>query len=212
MNNLQPARKTMNMSLQDMELSPFLVNELYGDMLVGNPGQSAVLAKTPIAPKAAPRPLPDPEPAAVSGPLPAAAGPSAKEPIRFLGGNLKQIAFIVNSPAHVFLPEAELEWLGKMLEACQLNLGDVAIANLATAPFTVADIRSELRSQTVILLGTQPAMIQLPLNFPQFNPQTHDGMVFLCTPSPEELTQPTTEARVLKSKLWVCLQKLFKLQ
>ena len=98
-----------------------------------------------------------------------------------------------------------------MLEACQLNLGDIAIINLANNPATIADIKKELRSSTVILLGIEPIMIQLPLNFPHFNPQPYDGMVFLCTPPASELNQQTHEAKLLKSKLWVSLQKLFKL-
>lgn len=137
--------------------------------------------------------------------------PKQAAAIKFLGGNKKRIAFIVNCKNAVFLPDTHLDWLGKMLEACRLNLGDVAIANIAKNQFTIADIKQELFSTTVVLLGTEPSAIQLPLNFPHFNLQPHDGITFLATPPPEQLNQQTQEARLLKSKLWVSLQKLFKL-
>ena len=131
--------------------------------------------------------------------------------IKFLGGNQKRIAFIVNSTTDVYLPDAHLDWLRKMLEACRLNLGDVAIANIAKNTFTITDIKQELFSNTVILLGAEPSSIQLPINFPQFNLHQHDGVTFLATPPPAQLNQSTNEAKLLKSKLWVSLQKLFKL-
>ena len=131
--------------------------------------------------------------------------------IKYLGGNKKRIAFIVNSATDVYLPDTQLDWLQKMLEACRLNLGDVAIANVAKNDFSISDIKQELFSNTVILLGAEPSAIQLPINFPHFNLQQHDGITFLATPPPGQLNQSTAEAKLLKSKLWVSLQKLFKL-
>jgi hypothetical protein len=143
--------------------------------------------------------------------IPTAQPKSATQKIKFLGGNNKKIAFIVNCPTDVFLPEKHLDWLGKMLTACQLNLGDVAIVNIANNQHTITDINQELQSQTIILLGAEPYSIQLPLNFPHFSLQPYANTMFLYTPSPDQLNQNTQEAKLLKSKLWVCLQKLFKL-
>lgn len=189
------------MSLQNLELNQAIVRELYGDLLVGDekkPGTSAP-PKTKTAP-----PL---SPAETKSTFVEEPGKTLK----FLGGNNRKIAFIVNNKAAVYLPEKDLEWLGKLLDACRLNLGDVAILNAANAQFSISDLKNELKSQSVILLGSEPGSIQLPMNFPMFNLQTYDGMVFLITPSPSELNQATQEARLLKSKLWVCLQKLFNL-
>lgn len=248
------------MSLQDLELSPFLISELYRDALVAVktseiieetpivikskpseltgyvPADTASLGLPPItakAPAAAietpefkkPEPAKSQKPAeeavTVNHPEPSKT-PKSAEPIKaeqstptttikFLGGNKKRIAFIVNCATDVFLPDNHLDWLGKMLDACKLNLGDVAIANIANNQFTITDIKNELLSTSVILLGTEPFAIQLPLNFPHFNLQSYDGITFLYTPSPDQLNQPTHEAKLLKSKLWVSLQKLFKL-
>lgn len=189
------------MSLQDIKLSPLVVTELYRDMLVNidtMPKTSPTSAEGVDAPSKIIEPLPKTETVNASR-------------IKFLGGNKKRIAFIVNCKTDVFLPDSQLDWLGKMLEACRLNLGDVAIANVAKNQFTIADIKQELFSNTVVLLGAEPAAIQLPLNFPHFNLQYHDGITFLATPPPDQLNKQTPEAKLLKSKLWVSLQKLFKL-
>ncbi|HYF29918.1 MAG TPA: hypothetical protein VD993_02255 [Chitinophagaceae bacterium] len=216
------------MSLRDIQLTPLIINELYRDLLVDItdhatqpplPGtekhadKAAVSEWVPTAfadrpPNPVDRPLPRPvtEPVSTLRPV-----ENNTDHIKFLGGNKKRIAFVVNSPNDVYLPDAELDWLGKMLEACRLNLGDVAIANIAGNKFSITDIKNELFSTIVILLGTEPSAIQLPINFPPFNLQSHDGIVFLATPPPRQLNQSTAEAKLLKSKLWVCLQKLFKL-
>ncbi|HEY0680398.1 MAG TPA: hypothetical protein VGD17_19080 [Chitinophagaceae bacterium] len=211
------------MSLQNFELSHSLIRELYRDFLVDTDA-----GKTDTVTAATSK---------VSGTVPGRtttttaavkhdkgtassvqAGArsdtrleSAEKRIKYLGGNAKKIAFIVNCATDVYLPEAHLDWLGKMLDACRLNLGDVAIANIAQNQFFISDIKKELQSNAVILLGTEPQAIQLPLNFPYFNLQSYDGIVFLNTPSPDQLNQSTNEAKLLKSKLWVCLQKMFKL-
>ena len=192
MDKLQPLRiNQIPMSLQNLELSPFVVSELYRDLLV-NLDTGEASAATPSAPVIEKQELPQTR-------------------IKLLGGNRKKIAFIVNCATDVFLPDTHLDWLGKMLEACRLNLGDVAIANIAKNAFTITDIKAELQSKTVIMLGTDPQAIQLPLNFPHFNPQSYDDITFLNTPSPDQLNQPTNDAKLLKSKLWVSLQKLFNL-
>jgi hypothetical protein len=211
------------MSLQNLELPPFAVTELYKDFLVNvSTGEQyatlPVLSAEVIEPVTINRPIKTPEKPVAEQPEKPAAAPAEKPMatqsaprIKFLGGNKKRIAFIVDCKTDVYLPDKHLDWLGKMLEACRLNLGDVAIANVAKNAFTIADIRQELQSTIVILLGAGTQSIQLPLNFPHFNPQRYDDIMFLNTPSPDELNQNTGEARLLKSKLWVSLQKLFKL-
>ena len=241
------------MSLQDLELSPFLISELYRDTLVPvktgeaieetpivikskpttelngyTPADTASLGLPPVTAKAPNAAIetpefkkhepeqaitpkqPEPRKTPKEQPKPETASQDATA-IKYLGGNKKRIAFIVNCKTDVYLPDTHLDWLGKMLDACKLNLGDVAIANIANNPFTITDIKNELLSNSVILLGTEPFAIQLPLNFPHFNLQSYDGITFLYTPSPDQLNQSTNEAKLLKSKLWVCLQKLFKL-
>src|ERR1700730_13742523 len=97
-----------------------------------------------------------------------------------------------------------------MLQACKLTLGDVAIVNIHPEKYPIANIRKQLPAKKLILLGPSPSQLQLPLNFPQFKLQEYDGCVFLYAPSPVVLNQETKEGKLLKSKLWVSLQKLFE--
>jgi hypothetical protein len=202
------------MSFQDIQLNPLVVTELYRDVLVSIDTAPLTAAKAESSPIIFQQPEVKPRAAKIQE-APPKTEPKTPEiaaaRIKFLGGNQKRIAFIVNCKTDVFLPDAQLDWLGKMLEACRLNLGDVAIVNIATKQFTITDIKQELFSNTVVLLGAEPAAIQLPLHFPHFNLQSHDGITFLATPPPDALNQQTAEAKLLKSKLWVSLQKLFKL-
>ena len=50
---------------------------------------------------------------------------------KFLGNNQQQITIIVDYEQEAFIPDKHLQFLTKMLEACKLNLGDVAIVNHA---------------------------------------------------------------------------------
>jgi hypothetical protein len=104
----------------------------------------------------------------------------------------------------------DLEWLQKMLLACKLTLGDVAIVNTHSKNVTIGSVKEQLRPEKLILLGPGPSDLQIPLNFPQFKIQEHDNCRYLCAPSSKELNQDTQEGKVLKSKLWISLQQLFE--
>src|SRR5689334_18379692 len=69
---------------------------------------------------------------------PAAAG------YKFLGNNRQQVAIVVKFPGEVFLPESHLQMLTKMLGACKLNLGDVAIVNEATQGIDINLLKQQL--------------------------------------------------------------------
>ncbi len=129
---------------------------------------------------------------------------------KFLGDNLKKIVLVVSSPDAVFLPEEHLLLLTKMLGACKLNMGDVAIINHFSTPATISGINQQLGPRVIILFGLEPTMIKLPFTLPAFKIQEYDGCHYLYTPALTELIMDTEEGKLLKSKLWVCLRKLFE--
>ena len=132
------------------------------------------------------------------------------ESIRFLGGNEKKIAIVVKEEGQSYLKDDDLLWLQKMLQACKLTLGDVAIVNLHPVNHSAAFIKDNLHTKKMILLGTTPEMLEMPLNFPQFKPQEHAGCIYLCAPGPAELNNQSEDGKLLKTKLWVSLQKIFE--
>jgi hypothetical protein len=128
----------------------------------------------------------------------------------FLGNNLKKITLIVNSPRPFFLEDQYLVFFTKMLDACRLGLKDVAIINHNINPVTITELNEALSPKIVLLFGLEPTAIKLPFNSPSFKIQEYDNCSYLYVPGLEALSQDTDEGKVLKSKLWVCLRKLFE--
>lgn len=185
----------MNSELDNIQLSPLLVGELYKDALL----------LSPDGPPALQRPA---EPVAVQ-PAPPAPAPPESPQYKFLGKNNKKITIVVQSPSVPFLPDNQLGFLTKILEACRMNIGDVAIVNAATTPVNITTLRQQLEPAVVLLFGLDPPAIKLPINFPVFKIQPYDNCSYLAAPPLTQLVQQTDESKLLKSKLWVCLKSLF---
>lgn len=181
------------------------------------PRQAIQAVEEPAAPPLAAEPAPQiiAEPQAVAkSPVTEPAverAPRSQDlpPYKVLGNNKKQIAVVVNCPNDVFVPEADLQFLAKMLGACKLNMADVAIVNHATAAVHVDRLKVQLQPEFLLLFGVEPDIIQLPINFPSFKEQPYAGTTYLYTPGLSELNQETDQAKVLKRKLWDCLKRMF---
>jgi len=125
-----------------------------------------------------------------------------------LGSNLKNILIIVNNNEAVYLPDNELAFLTGILGACKLNLADVTIANLNNHPeASYKELTAFFKSKVVFLFDTEPAVFGLPMSFPHYQIQSFAGSSFLYSPSLKDLEND----RVEKSKLWVCLKRMFNL-
>lgn len=139
------------------------------------------------------------------------ATPSAEEKtisIPFLGGNRRKIALVVDYRDERFLPAGPLKFLQGILNACNLNLEDVAIVNKSTLSTSAYDNwNAHLQSNVILLFGMNPESIGVPLHFPFFQIQSFNNIRFLSSPSLEELEND----KLLKSKLWLCLKNLFSL-
>jgi hypothetical protein len=125
---------------------------------------------------------------------------------KYIGENKKNILVAVNYSDIVHLPDEELGFLTGMLTACKLSLADVAIVNLVNyKEKTYKEIIAYFKSRIVFLFGTDPVDFGLPVSFPNFQLQPFANATFLFTPSLEELKKD----ELLKSKLWVCLRRIF---
>jgi hypothetical protein len=191
------------MGINNIILSGLLIEEWYGDSALVGCGPTSV-RETPVSipPPAAPAKRPE----APSAPQPTPEPPGYK----FLGNHRRKVTIIVDSPGSAFLPDEQLNFLTKILEACRMNIGDVAILNHHTAPITVTDLRQQLQPVNIILFGVEPTAIRLPINFAEFRPQPYDQCTYLAAPPLQQMVGSTAEAKLLKSKLWVCLKTLFE--
>ena len=127
---------------------------------------------------------------------------------RSLGNNAGNVLVMVNNNEFSFLSDHELRFLTGILTACKLSLEDVALVNLHNNPeATGKQLTGFFKSRIVLLFDIEPAALGLPVNFPQYQLQPFAGTTYLYAPSMEQLEND----RVEKSKLWVCLKRLFNL-
>jgi hypothetical protein len=193
------------MSFNNIKLPDIVIAGLYRQSLIQYDGP----VRTPATPVLA---EPEPKPAVVES-QPALVETKLKAPspagYKTLGNNKRHIAIIVDCPQDVFVPEADLQFLTKMLSACKLNMADVAIVNHATAPIAIELLKQQLQPEHVLLFGVEPGAVELPISFPAFKEQAYAGSIYLFTPSLGQLNLENDEAKQQKRKLWDCLKRMF---
>ena len=176
-----------------MKLPDFLIADLYKDTLVEIP-----LTKIDFISSMSGRNI-DPE------------KKSQNDPLRYLGENGKQICIIVDSKEAVFVEEADLTFLISVLKACELNLADVAIVNIANTPANYTYVKETLGTRYFILFGTLPSTISLPFSVPHFQLQNYADCIFMTAPSLSTINQTTEEVKTLKKNLWGSLLNMFSI-
>lgn len=124
---------------------------------------------------------------------------------KFLGENKKNILILTYYKDVVYMPDEDLAFLTTILNACKINLGDVAVVNTALSEIDYRDLKKQLKQQKALLFNVEPTQIQLPVTFPPFQVQSFDGCQYLLSPSLNTLEND----KVLKGKLWTSLQRLF---
>src|SRR4051812_34954175 len=89
----------------------------------------------------------------------------------FLGDNKKNIIILLKDASSVHINE---EWLGtltKLLAACKLNIGDIAIVNHLQQTKTFNNLKELLEPQVVFMFDVTTNDIQLPFSFPHYQVQ-----------------------------------------
>jgi len=196
------------MSLSNIKLPGFVIADLYRTSLIQPTAADGFVPLQEVQEVAEPEPVrvaPQPEPVVEKTPP----KPVDTTPYKMLGNNKKQITVVVNCPQDVFLAEGDLQFLTKMLDACKLNMADVAIINHATAAVNIEKVKAQLQPKFLLLFGVEPDEIHLPINFPSFKEQPYAGTTYLFTPALSQLNGDTDVAKGLKKKLWECLKRMF---
>jgi hypothetical protein len=166
------------MSLNSIQLSPTSIQELYR--------HSLVQLKSPVV-------------ATETKPVAA---------FNILGKNQQHIVIIVNNNAVAFVPDEELNFLLGVLSACKLNMDDVGILNISKKPSPdYKKIAAELHAEKLILFGTAPDAIKLPLSFPHYQVQRYNEQTYLSAPALSAIQLDKAE----KTKLWNSLKQIFSI-
>ncbi len=131
-----------------------------------------------------------------------------KKGIQFLGKNQKNICVLVTYPNDVYLPDTQLNFLTNILQACQLNLGDVAIVNHHRAPMSFEALQQQLNCRYLLVFGVAPAAIGLEESA-LFSAHELNGCSIVLSPAAAQLNNNNQESKLLKGQLWMCLKQLF---
>lgn len=166
------------MGFENFKLPTVLVPELYGDVLIGNA-----------------QPAPQQE-------------VNKENEFAALGNNGKNILLLVNDPPSVFLGETDLAFLTGIINACQLNLSDIAIVN--TASYSSVDYHmlwKQFNPSTMICFGITTDSIQLKQDIQLLEVQQMGTVNILFAPSLQEIANQVA----YKKKLWHQLKTIFRI-
>ena len=174
------------MSLNDIQMPPSLITELYKSSLIEtNKAVTDFKTKETLTPK-----KPD----------------AASDAIVALGNNGRNILIVVDYSDAIHLPDIDFNFLVGILGACKLSMSDVAIININKhSSLTYKEITEQFDSKNIFLFGVEPSTFGLPMSFPHFQSQNFSSRSFLFSPSLTALQND----KVSKSKLWVCLRRIF---
>jgi hypothetical protein len=193
-----------DMSFQKINLPDVLLADLYKEGLV-------VIDKEPAIGKKS-RKKENPEDETEAMPVNETASKISEvetERLSWLGSNQKHISIIVKDDQAIHLQDDLLDILSAILGACKLNLADVAIINMHNHQVSEARLKSELNPSAVLLFGVETSQIELPFKIPDYKIQPFNNCSYLQAAALEKMKGNSTEAKVEKSKLWVCLKTLF---
>lgn len=132
--------------------------------------------------------------------------------INFLGENLKNITIIVNQQNSIHLNKDDLTFLISILKACELNLNDIVIVNIAKQPINYIEIKTQLSALQIVLFNAEPSLIGLPFKIPPFQIQTYADTAIMLAPALSDLNKSDKESKLLKTKLWNSLRQLFSIR
>ena len=152
------------MSLDNIQLTPFLIQELYNNSLFDlDTNQTNPLNED-------------------------------QKKIRYLGMNKKNIVVLVDNHESIFLPEKLFDFLLGILTACMLSLDDVVLINTDKNPgINYKQLEANFAPDRILLFGIDPASLQFPLVFPYYQLQKYNNQVYLYAPSLQTLSDDKTQ-------------------
>ncbi len=132
------------------------------------------------------------------------------QPASFLGQNGKGIAVLVNDKQHRFTDVESLQLLTNMLGALHMTMDDIALINTDKTKTDYKQMQSALQTRICLMFDVSTQSIGLPFQMPDYKVQTFDNCRFLCSASLQKMRGSGKEAKLEKTKLWMCLKSLFE--
>ena len=160
------------MSLDNIQLPPFLIQELYKNSLIDGDNDQ-IKTKSLKTDKSL-----------------------------FLGKNQKNILILVNEENAAYLPDENLNFLIGILEACKLSLSDTALVNFnRNKNLNYKILQEEFKPGIILFFGIEPGELEFPLQFPHYQLQSYNNQTYLSAPSLNELSAEIAEKKKLWAAL-----------
>jgi hypothetical protein len=162
------------MSLDNINISPYLVKELYGDFLIND---SVMLAENKEV-------------------------GTEENVIKFLGKNEKNILVVVAEKDHVFLTEEELAFLMNVLNACAVTIQDSALVNCSSRDEKMYDkLMLQFTPEYIIFAGAKPSSLGFPIEINNYRVQKYNNVNYLCSPALQKISADKEEKKLLWNAL-----------
>jgi hypothetical protein len=129
----------------------------------------------------------------------------------YLGNNGKQITIIVKELDAAYINDQHLQFLSNILTACKLNLGDIALVNLANTPLLFTEIEQKNQPKFLILFDISPNELVIPLAIQPYDVVVYNNCQMLLAPALSAMDGDSIAAKTEKGKLWMSLKKMFQL-
>lgn len=129
----------------------------------------------------------------------------------FLGEGKKRIVIVVQDAESVFLNDDAYTLLSSILTACKLNVGDVAIVNIAKTAIDFYTLFKTIQPLYLLMFDNTHQKINLPFSLALYQITKQQECTFLAASSLYSMQGNTPEAKAEKGKLWNALQQFFKL-
>lgn len=121
------------MSLEQLQLDPYLLAQMYGQPIIPE-----VRLAAPATEKVMPK-------------------------LKYLGENQKNILLLIQNESEAYLNEELFNLLANILNACKLGMQDVALLNVAAFPgLTLQDYHTALGFRQCIIFDIPPAQLGIP--------------------------------------------------
>ncbi len=121
------------------------------------------------------------------------------------GKNKKQFVWVVNEADYPFLSNEDFQFLSEVVNACKMNMDDIALMNIAQNKMDFEQTIAEL--QPKILIASFLDRNWIPENKEAYTLQQEETFQLYIT---EEL-QVIRNDKVKKSKLWLALKQMLGL-
>jgi hypothetical protein len=168
------------MELNNIQLSSLQLAELYGNNLVATNPHATVEEPAPVINSAQ----------------------KESPAFSYKGKNQKRLLWLVSDKEHSYLSDDAFRFLIQVLEACKLNLDDIALVNLHNCTESFEELVAALKPLSILASNVSPSFLSSKQEL--YTILSKDGYQ-LFTTAKLELVK---DDKVQKSKLWLGLKQI----